>query len=348
MKAKKKKIVRAIEKKTISLALQGGGAHGAMTWGVLERLSEEENISIDSISATSAGAMNATVFAYGMANGGSEKAKELLETFWRKVSASVSLSPMQTNFFDKMMGLSQGAVSPVAHAADMMRHLFSPYQFNFLDINPLQEIINEVIDFDDLHKKNKINLFINATNLRTGKIKIFKSQEINTKALMASACLPYVSQTVVIDDERYWDGGFSGNPALSPLIYQSNNSDIVIVQVTPFNMDDIPTSIPEIIDRANEISFNTALIKELKGIEIMNDLITRNKLKDDCHYRTIRTHMIGNEDIMSALGRTSKMNADWEFLKYLKELGRQAAEDWIEKEYPKVGDKSSYSYSYSA
>jgi len=348
MKAKKKKIVRALEKKVVSLALQGGGSHGAMTWGVLDRLCEEDNIVIDSISATSAGAMNATVFAYGMASGGKEKAKQSMETFWKKVSFSVSLSPMQTNFFDKMMGLSRGEISPVAHAADMMRHLFSPYQFNFLDINPLEDIINSVVDFEELSAKNKIKLFVNATNLKTGKIKIFNSQELNAKSLMASACLPYVSQTVVIDNERYWDGGFSGNPALSPLIYESQTSDIVIVQVTPFNLDDIPTSIPEIIDRANEISFNTALIKELKGIEIMNDLITRNKLKDDSHYRVIRTHMIANEDIMSALGRSSKMNADWEFLQYLKELGRQAAEDWIDKGYPKVGDKSSYSYSYSA
>ncbi len=345
MKVKKKKEVHANEKKSISLALQGGGAHGAFTWGVLDRLVEEENINIEAISATSAGAMNATVFVYGLAKGGKDMAKKLMEDFWKKVSISMSL-PMQANFFDKMMGMTAVGGSPLVQAADMMRHFFSPYQLNFFDVNPLRDILNEVVNFKELHKNNKIKLFVNATNLKTGKIKVFKCEEIDTKVLLASACLPYVAQTVVIDGEKYWDGGFSGNPALSPLIYDSNTADIVIVQVIPFYLEETPTSIPDIIDRANEISFNTALIKEVKGIEIMNDLITKNKLKDDMHYRAIRVHLVGNEEIMATFGRTSKMNADWDFLQYLKEVGRQAAEDWLEKQYANVGVKSSYSFIY--
>ncbi len=346
MKVKKKKEVHAKEKKSISLALQGGGAHGAFTWGVLDRLVEEDNINIEAISATSAGAMNATVFVYAYAKGGKVLVKKLLEEFWKKVSISASLSPMQPNFFDKVMGMNAVGAAPFAQAADMMRHFFSPYQLNILDINPLRDILNEVIDFDELHKINNIKLFVNATNLKTGKIKVFKCEEINNKVLLASACLPYVAHTVVIDGEKYWDGGFSGNPALSPLIYDSKTSDIVIVQVTPFYLEETPTSIPDIIDRANEISFNTALIKEMKGIEIMNDLITKNKLKDDMHYRAIRVHLVGNEEIMATFGRTSKLNADWDFLQYLKEVGRQAAEDWLEKQYESVGVKSTYSLIY--
>jgi NTE family protein len=347
MKVKKKKEVHAKVKKSLSLALQGGGAHGAFTWGVLDRLIEEENIQIDAISATSAGAMNAAVFVYGNAKGGKELAKKLMEDFWKKVSIAASLSPMQSTFFDKMMGMNAVGASPFAQAADMMRHFFSPYQLNFFDVNPLKDILNEVIDFNELHKINNIKLFVNATNLKTGKIKVFKCDEIDNKVLLASACLPYIAQTVVIDGEKYWDGGFSGNPALSPLIYDSKTSDIVIVQVTPFYLEETPTSIPDIIDRANEISFNTALIKEMKGIEIMNDLITKNKLKDDKHYRVIRVHMVGNEEIMATFGRTSKMNAEWDFLLYLKEVGRQAAEDWLEKQYESVGVKSTYSIVYN-
>ncbi len=346
MKVKKKKEIHATVKKSLSLALQGGGAHGAFTWGVLDRLLEEENINIDAISATSAGAMNAAVFIYGLSKGGKETAKKLLEEFWKKVSISMSLSPMQANFFDKMMGMNAVGASPFIQAADMMRHFFSPYQLNFFDVNPLRDILNEIINFEELHKNNKIKLFVNATNLKTGKIKVFKCEEIDTKVLLASACLPYVAQTVVIDGEKYWDGGFSGNPALSPLIYDTKTSDVVIVQVTPFYLEETPTSIPDIIDRANEISFNTALIKEMKGIEIMNDLISRSQLKEEVQYRAIRLHMIGNEEIMSTFGRTSKMNADWDFLLYLKEVGRQAAEDWLEKQYENVGNKSTYSLVY--
>lgn len=337
----KKKHVQATESKSISLALQGGGAHGAFTWGVLDRLAEEKNITIDSITATSAGAMNATVFLYGLHKGGPAEAKSLLEKFWHKVSYAASLTPAQPNFLDKMMGITDVNMSPMFQAMDMMRHVFSPYQLNYLDINPLRDILNELIDFEVFRKIKSPKLFVNATKLQSGKMRVFPISEITNKALLASACLPYIAQTVVIDGEKYWDGGFSGNPALAPLIYNTQSSDIVIVQVTPFELDEVPTSIPDIIDRANEISFNTSLIKETKGIEILNDLIIQNKLKEDLHYRVIRLHMINNPEIMSSLGRTSKMNADWSFLCYLRDVGRQATEDWLENSYQKVGKESS-------
>jgi NTE family protein len=311
---------------------------------VLDRIAEEKNIIIDSITATSAGAMNATVFLYGLHKGGATEAKNLLEKFWHKVSYAASLTPIQPGFIDKMLGITDIKMSPMFQAMDVMRHVFSPYQLNYWDINPLRDILNETVDFDAFRKIKEPQLFVNATKLQSGKMRVFTLNEITNKALLASACLPYVAQTVVIDGEKYWDGGFSGNPALAPLIYNTQTSDIVIVQVTPFELDEVPTSIPDIIDRANEISFNTSLIKETKGIEILNDLIIKNKLKEDLHYRVIRLHMISNSEIMSSLGRTSKMNADWAFLCYLRDVGRQAVEDWIESSYQKVGKESSVSF----
>jgi NTE family protein len=332
------------EKKTISLALQGGGAHGAFTWGVLDRLLEENNLHINAISATSAGAMNAAVMISGLANNNRDKAKEMLEQFWRKVSINLNFNPMQNQFWENTLGLSGSGnfsanFSPVFQAVDFIRQMLSPYQFNFWDINPLRDIINETINFDKINKQNNIKFFVNATNVKTSKIRIFSLGEINDKVLLASSCLPYLSQSIPIDDEHYWDGGFSGNPSLSSLIRNTDSSDVVIIQIIPLINEEIPTKVPEIIDRVNEISFNTALIKEIEGIKTVNKLIQELEIKNTKNYRIIRLHSIKNELILSSLGRISKMNADWDFLVYLKDVGRQAADDWLKTNYSNIGHK---------
>lgn len=329
--------------KDISLALQGGGSHGAFTWGVLERLLEEDSINITEITATSAGAMNAVILNYGFSKGGKELAKKLLESFWKKISFISALSPVQPSVFEKFMGVTSPTANPMFQAADMLRHLFSPYQLNFLDVNPLRDILNEIVDFDELKKISKIKLFINATNIKNGKLRVFKCNEITDKVLLASACLPYIAQTVTIDNDKYWDGGFSGNPALSPLIYDSKTSDIVVVQIIPFHFDETPINIPEIIDRVNEISFNNALLKEVDGITSVNELIENNDIKNKLSYRKINLHLIGNEEIITSLGRASKLNADWQFLTYLRDAGRQTAEDWINQNHDKIGKETTFS-----
>lgn len=325
--------------KSISLALQGGGSHGAFTWGVLDRLIEEASIRIEEISATSAGAMNAAVLNYGYSKGGVELGKKLLESFWKKISFISAFSPVQSNVFEKFMGVNSVNANPMFQAADMLRHLFSPYQLNFLDVNPLRDILNETIDFEELKDIKKIKLFVNATNIKTGKLKVFKCEEITDKVLLASACLPYVMQTVTIEGEKYWDGGFSGNPALSPLIYDTKATDIVIVQIIPFHFEENPLNIPEIIDRVNEISFNTALIKDVNGIMSVNELVASKEIKT-LDYRKINVHLIGNEEILTSLGRASKLNADWQFLTYLRDAGRQTAEDWLKQHYDNLGKES--------
>lgn len=326
----------------INLALQGGGSHGAFTWGVLERLSQDDRIEIESISATSAGAMNASIFAYGMIVGGAVGARELLEKFWRQVSDSMRMSPLQPSFFEKMMGINDVNFSPMFKAVDFMRCVFSPYQLNFWDVNPLREILNDLIDFEVLRSKSKIKLFVNATNLTTSKIRVFSLDDLSDKALLASACLPYIAQTVTIDDEKYWDGGFSGNPSLSPLINNSDISDILVVRIVPFNDDETPTTMPEIIDRVNEISFSNSFFQEVKAIQIVNSNIESMKQKRIGHYRPIRLHQIANDEIIGSLGRTSKLNADWEFLTYLKDVGSQTANDWLENNLSKIGKSSTF------
>lgn len=344
IKNKQQKSTVRSEEKTICLALQGGLAHGAFTWGVLDRLVEEDNLKVDAIAATSAGAMNAAVFVYGYVKGGKVKAKLLMEKFWKKVSFAGSLSPLQPSFFEKMFGLNVSGmpIFPFTQMIESFRYTLSPYQFNFLDINPLKDIINELIDFDELNKISLIKLFINATDIKQGKSKVFSNTELTVKTLLASACFPYLMQAVVIDNNQYWDGGFSGNPYISSLIKGAKSKDVVLVRVTPFIRDEVPSNIAEITDRVNEVSFNTALIKELQNIVLINDLINHKLLKDEVKYQAVRLHSIANDEILSSLEQTSKFNADWDFLNYLKEVGRQSAEEWLNQNYNKIGVESTF------
>lgn len=318
------------ETKTITLALQGGGAHGAFTWGVLDRLLEDERLVIEGISGTSAGAMNAAVFADGFEKNGAAGAKEALERFWQAISQHGSFSPY-----------ALGPFSPLAMWFDWLTHTFSPYQFNPLDYNPLRDVIEKTIDFKCVRSCASVKLYISATNVRTNRLRIFDSSELSTDVLLASACLPHMHQPVEVDGEYYWDGGFMGNPVLEPLIAQCVACDIVIVQINPTCRDEVPRTANEIINRVNEISFNSSLMREIRAIAGVMQLVENGTLEiKDPRYKCIYFHRIAAEEVMKGLGAQSKFDASWPFLTRLKELGRERAERWLSENFDHIGKAS--------
>jgi len=245
--------------KTVNLALQGGGAHGAFTWGVLDRLLEEERMFFEGICATSAGAMNAAVMAYGLTIGGREGAKLSLADFWRRISEAAAWGPPQPSPFDRLMGIGSIEKSPAFIFFDMMTRLLSPYQFNPLNYNPLRDVLEKTVDFGRLRRENVVKLFLCATNVRTGKVKIFENDEMTISAVLASGCLPLLFQAIEIDGEAYWDGGYMGNPAIFPLIYGCQSTDVIVIHINPIVREAVPRTASDILNRLNEISFNSSL-----------------------------------------------------------------------------------------
>lgn len=327
--------------RTMSLALQGGGAHGAFTWGVLDRLLEDERVVIDGISGTSAGAMNGAVLAYGMARGGREGARALLSRFWTEIGRAASWSPFQPTWFDNLWGGGRLDFSPAYFAFDLWSRLLSPYQFNAFDYNPLRTILGELIDFEELRHSHGVKLFASATNVRTGKIKVFGLHEISAEAILASACLPMLFRAVEIEGEHYWDGGYMGNPAIFPLLYECEASDVVIVEVNPIRTERVPETAREILDRMNNISFNSTLMREMRAIAFVSELVGEHLLTGNNRLRKINFHMIEAERAMDALGASSKFNASTAFLSSLRDLGRERADEWLNQSFAKVGAESS-------
>ena len=327
-----------IKRKHLNLALQGGGAHGAFTWGVLDRLMRDRRIFIDGISGTSAGAMNGVVFTDGFIKGGRQGAIESLHTFWQKVSerAMFSSSHMMTPWFMKS-GDKQWNVdnSPMFMMMDFASRVFSPSQINPLDINPLRDILAEMVDFEGLRRRKDIKLFVSASNVRTCKLKVFRTDEVSVEALMASACLPLIFKAVEIDGEQYWDGGYLANPAIAPLIHECVSKDVVIVQINPMNRPDAPTTAREILNRINELSFNSTLVREMNGFATISRLIDQGKLHDT-PFHHVNFHIIAAEDKMSHLGASSKFNADWKFLRYLYELGVETTDKWLADNFDRI------------
>jgi NTE family protein len=326
--------------KTINLALQGGGAHGAFTWGVLDRLLEEERILVEGISATSAGAMNAAVFTYGYAMSGREGAKRALAGFWRRISSAAMQGPLQPSWLDKMMGNHSLHFSPAFVLADLMTRLLSPYEFNPLNLNPLKDVLEASVDFAALRQSDcPVKLYLSATNVRTGKVKIFERHEVCADRVLASGCLPFMFQAVEIDGEPYWDGGYMGNPAIFPLIYGCESRDIVIVHINPLERAAQPRSALEILNRINEISFNSSLMREMRAISFVTKLIDDGRVGGD-DLRRLFIHSISADAVMATLGVSSKMNADWDFLLHLRDAGRTHAEAWIAASFDRLGRES--------
>ena len=330
------------EKKQVGLALQGGGAHGAFTWGVLDRLLEEDDLIAEAMCGTSAGAVNAVTCAYGLHLGGPQKAKELLESLWRKIALSGSFM-FKPGIFDKAYSNGDIYNSPGYMMFNAISQVMSPYNFNPFNYNPLKDILNDLIDFEELHLYNKKKLFICATNVKTNRAKIFTNNEITVDAVMASACLPFLFQAVEIDGEYYWDGGYMGNPPIFPLITNTHVHDILLVKINSIVINSVPTTARDISDRVNEISFNSSLINEMKLIHYRNELIRHGILKvDDKENREIFVHTISGYNELSQLSYSSKMNTAWDFLSELKEKGRRVAQAWIETDLQEVGKKSTF------
>jgi NTE family protein len=329
-------------KKHVGMALQGGGAHGAFTWGVLDRLLEEDEVVAEAMCGTSAGAVNAVVCAYGLHIGGPEKAKVLMEELWRKVSLSGSFF-FKPGIFDQTFGNGDIYNSPGYMFFNTVTQFLSPYNFNPFNYNPLRDILLDLVDFDDLHKYNKKKLFICATNVKTNRAKIFSNKEITVDAVLASACLPFLFQAVEINGEYFWDGGYMGNPPIFPLITNTTLRDIVLIKINSINTNSVPTTARDIADRVNEISFNSSLINEMKLIHYRNELLRNGILKvDDKMNREIFVHTISGYDALSQLSYSSKMNTSWDFLISLKERGREIAGKWLETDFKEVGLKSTF------
>lgn len=328
-------------KKQLALALQGGGSHGAITWGVLDRLLEEPDLAFNGFSGASAGAMNAAVLAYGLHQGGRETARERLTEFWREVAESASLSPIQPSAFDLLFGRGNLDYSPSYWMSQAITGVWSPYQLNPLHINPLEYILEKVIDdFTALQKDERFQIFVCATNVRRGCARIFHRTELTAKAVTASACLPSVYPAIKIDGEEYWDGGFIGNPPLEPLI-RAGCKDILIVQITPVSIRETPKTTAGIKDRINELSFNASLMHELRGILFVDRLLEAGVNLPE-KYRQIHLHNINPEDDIQYLGQSSMANARWSFLRSLFRLGRRHGEEWLAQHARHIGKQSTF------
>jgi NTE family protein len=327
--------------KSIDIALQGGGAHGAFTWGALDRLLDDGRLDIVGISGTSAGAMNAVALAQGLAQGGPKRAQELLAGFWRAVSDAARTSPIQRTWFDMLMGRWSLDMSPGFLMSQQMSRLLSPYEFNPMDINPLRDIVEGFFDFEAIRTAKSPQLFLSATNVRTGRPKVFRQGEITVDAVMASACLPFLFKAVEIDGEAYWDGGFVGNPPLFPLVDETAARDIVIVQINPFERAEVPRTAYEIENRINEITFNASLQKDLRALAFLWEIIKHENL-DRQAYRDARLHLIGAESEMCNLSVSSKLNAEWAFLRHLHDIGWRTAGAWLDKHYDDIGVRTSW------
>jgi len=329
------------KKKKLNLALQGGGAHGAFTWGVLDRLLDDERIEIEGIVGTSAGAVNAAILAYGLEAGGRKKAKELLNRFWESNSRNCHCSPFQQTPFDRILG-SKGSLefSPFWQMFDILSRMLSPYQWNPNHTNVFKDIIEELIDFSVLQKSRNVKLFICATNVLTGRLKVFENSDIKPEMILASACLPFLYQAPQINGEYYWDGGYMGNPPIFPVIYNTDCQDVLIVQINPINISEVPQTANAIFDRINTLSFNSSLMREMRAIHFVTSLIEKGEL-DSAKYKHTFIHTIDAEKEMSKLTASSKMNLDMEFLKYLFDIGNRKAEEFLGNHYNQIGKKSS-------
>ena len=325
--------------KKINLALQGGGAHGAFTWGVLDRLLEEEDIEIEGISGTSAGAMNAVVLADGYRNGGRSNAKSALQSFWWEISLLGSVfNPIKKTSAEKKIDPLNLDWSLSYTSHELISRILSPYQRNPLNINPLRWVLEKKINFDKLCD-SPIKLFISATSVTTGRALIFKHHQISIDSLLASACIPFLFQAIKIDDDFYWDGGYMGNPVLWPLIYNCTSSDILLVQINPIVRPEIPYTSQDIINRLNEITFNSSLIAEMRAINFVSRLIENGKLSAD-EYKDINMHLI-TQNIENDLKASSKLYTNWNFFQSLRDQGQIAAEKWILDHKNKINMKSS-------
>ena len=322
----------------IDLALQGGGSHGAFTWGVLDRLLQEPWLRIEGISGTSAGAMNAAILVDGYAEGGADSARARLERFWKQVSDGARFSPFQRSPLDILLGRWTLDTSPLFLAFDLLARVFSPYDLNPRGVNPLTAILADCIDFKRLANA-PIKLFVTATNVHTGRGRVFRNAELTPDVLLASACLPTMFQAIEIDGEAFWDGGFAGNPTITPLIRECASFDTILIQVNPVERTGTPRTAQEILNRVNEVSFNATLLKELRMIAMLRHVSDPGN-REGARWAQMRIHRVASA-MMTDLGYSSKLNAEWEFLCMLRDEGRRAAQAFLIDHHEDLGRRSS-------
>lgn len=342
----------------INLALQGGGSHGAFTWGVLDTLLADGRVTLEGISGTSAGAMNAVALAHGLAVAqgkpdavARESARESLARFWGGIvdmgALGSTLSKVQRAPLDILfggLGSVAGAPSPGQLWTDAVTswwtHSLSPYQSNPLDLNPLQDFLERSIDFERIAAHRDVRVFVVATRVTTGKAEIFTGKRLTARSVMASACLPTVFRAVEIDGEAYWDGGYAGNPAIHPLIYQCDSRDIVLVQINPLRRDALPTTAGDILDRLNEITFNAALIAEMRAIDFVKRLLAEGRL-DPARYKDVLMHRIDGGEALEAFHASTKSATDARLIHTLRDLGAEATRRWLKRHHRQLGVEAS-------
>ena len=335
---------RSPKKKRINLALQGGGAHGAFTWGVLDHVLGDERLEIEGISGTSAGALNAVMLADGLARGGAEEAQKRLADFWRAASIDGQLPPLQKTVVDRLFSFLPMEGSPVQAWFDTLSRYFSPYDVNPLNINPLRDLIERFVDFKLLRERNNHPLFISATNVHTGRLRVFPRERISADVVMASACLPFLFRAVEIDGVPYWDGGYMGNPAIFPFFRTTDTEDVLVVQINPIERHMTPTSSQEIMNRINEITFNSSLLAEFRAIDFVRRLIDQRRLPRGTgkgEYRRINLHRIALDDVFKKLTAESKLHSDYDFFEMLRNGGRRAARNFLDAHFDDIGKRSS-------
>ena len=342
---------RAGKMRQIDLALQGGGSHGAFTWGVLDRLLEDERLEISGISGTSAGAMNAVALAAGLMQGGRAGARAALRRFWTAVAAASPFHRLQTGplgpWYGPMFGPDNPWMAPLQLYADWVGQVASPYQLNPLNLNPLRDILAEQIDFEQVRRCHKTRLFIAATQVRNGDLRIFDQSELTADMVLASACLPLLFQAVAIGGEAYWDGGYAGNPSLLPLIQETAADDLLLVPINPRERKVVPTTARDILNRANEVTFNASLLKELRTVELLKQLIASGGPPSPAplpplfaRIQALRVHRVAADDELAAFGAASKLDTRWSFLQQLHLVGRKAADGWLAENFRHLGRRS--------
>jgi len=342
-KPRRKEKRHAGAKKKINLALQGGGAHGAFTWGVLDYLLTDDRVIIDAISGTSAGAINAVMLTDGLARGGPEEARKRLAEFWRAASRDGNLTALQRGTLDRLFSFFPVEGLPFQNWLDTWSQSLSPYDFNPLNINPLKEMIERFVDFDAIRACTNPQLFVSATNVHTGRLRVFSRDQITADVVMASACLPLLFRAVEIDGVPYWDGGYMGNPALFPFFRATATEDVLIVQINPIARRVTPTSTPDIMNRINEITFNSSLLGELRAIDFVGRLIDDKRVPHgtkDGEYRRIKVHRIALDGSTKMVNGTTKMSNDFEFFQMLFRNGRRAARRFLDAHFDDIGHRS--------
>jgi NTE family protein len=332
--------MRKPARKRINLALQGGGAHGAYTWGVLDHLLEDGRLDISGISGTSAGAVNAVMLADGLARGGPEEARKRLAEFWRAASIGGNLPGAQRAVLDRMLAFLPMEGSPVQFFFDTMSRFLSPYDVNPLNINPLKDLIGRFVDFDAVRACSALNLFISATNVQTGRLRVFTREEVSADVVMASAALPLLFRAVEIDGEPYWDGGFTGNPAILPLVEANPADDVLLVQITPLLRKDTPTSAQDIMHRVSEITFNSSVDAELRALEYFGRRSDEARAKRGNGHGgpgRVNVHRIVLEGTGKRLSAGSKLKTDFDFFALLHRAGRRAARRFLDDHFADIG-----------